>query len=107
MADNFFDWFDRVRNDAPKTDVGRLATAAGYTIAHTGGGCLCWEKGLPGGRYLWICDEGNGLGDRLDEPYLVGFYTDEAEIIVDGTMHDFPAALAWCEELITDGGCDD
>jgi hypothetical protein len=97
MTDSFFKWLDNVERTAKDTEVGKLATQAGYSIAHTGGGCLCWEIAFPNGHYVWICDEGNGLGDKVDEPYFVGYYNEDADILADGTMPDLRAALAWCD----------
>jgi hypothetical protein len=81
--------------------VGRIMTANGYTVAHTGGGCLCWERTLPGGFYLWICDEGNGLGEVIDQPYLVGCYDRDGAFDND-TAPNLAAAIAWCNQRATD-----
>lgn len=100
-SDNkFFDWFSSWVKTASDTEVGKLAIAAGYSVAHTGGGCLCWEHNLSDATYLWICDEGNGLGDSTSETYLVGFYTEDGEVIDDGSVENFAAALAWCDKHI-------
>jgi hypothetical protein len=88
----FGEWYDGVKAAAPQTATGRLAVAAGFHVAHTGGGCL-----LDDGRYLWVCDEGNGLGERFDEPFLVGFYDSEGESIDGDTMPSLKVALEWCE----------
>jgi hypothetical protein len=109
---DWFAWFDDVCARALRTRVGKLMTAQGYTIAHTGGGCMCWEKSLEGGFYLWICDEGNGLGDKINETYLVGCYapdgpdgwdnTPESLGFDNDTAPDLHAALAWCALRATD-----
>lgn len=96
-ARRFFAWLDKVETNAAATDVGKLMKAAGFEIAHTGGGCLAWEKQL-GTSFLWVCDEGNGLGDVLDELYLVGHYTPDAEIIADGDVPNLQAAIEWCAQ---------
>ena len=76
--------------------VAHLARAAGYESTNTGGGCMAWEMPLPSGAYLWICDESNGLGDRVDETYLVGHYNVDGDTLDNDTVTDFQAALAWC-----------
>lgn len=94
---NFFTWLDATTAAAQASEVGKAVAAAGnYTVAHTGGGCLCWEQIVPDG-YLWICDQGSGLGDKLDEPYLVGLYRLEGDVLADGTLPNLQAALEWCE----------
>ena len=50
-------------NNAETTPVGKLMTTCGFTVAHTGGGCLAWERiGDDGKTRFLICDEGQGLG---------------------------------------------
>lgn len=98
---DFWKWFDNIAERAPTTDVGKVMTAAGYHVAHTGGGCLVWEKTV-GHLVFWICDEGNGLGDKLDEAYLVGVYdNDENENALDlDVMADLKRAIEWCETRV-------
>jgi len=95
-TNRFWDWYAKVQEDAPKTVVGRIMTDAGYKIAHTGGGCLSWEKILPTGGYLWICDEGNGLGNSETETYLVGRYTVDGEEVAFDALPNLRDAMAWC-----------
>ncbi len=92
----YWQWFDGVVAKAAETEIGNIMKGAGYAVAHTGGGCLAWEKPLDNGGYLWICDEGNGLGDKIDEPYLVGHYDREGEIVADDSTDNLFAAIAWC-----------
>ncbi len=95
----FWERFDAVCTAAKATAVGERMTAEGYHPAHTGGGCMVWEKVLPSGDYLWICDEGNGLGDSLTEPYLVGYYGSDGHEWESGdTVASLEAAIAWCAE---------
>ena len=96
---SFTDWFDRVEREAKDTEVGKLAIAAGYHVSHTGGSCLAWARVVENDRYLWICDEGNGLGNKVDEPYLVGYYDENGEALADATVPNLRAALQWCEPL--------
>lgn len=52
---------------------------AGWTVAHTGGGCMAWDKPAPCG-YVWITNEGNALeGDPAAREWYVGRYNDGAE----------------------------
>ena len=93
---DFSNWFANVEKTAPLTPVGQRMTAAGFHVAHTGGGCLCWEKIGGDGRCLWVCDAANGLGERLSERFLVGLYAKEGELIKEDSVADLDAALAWC-----------
>jgi hypothetical protein len=99
----FHEWYSAVQQNAPKTAVGQVMTPAGFHVAHTGGNCLAWEKVLDGGRYCWICDQGNGLGEKADEPYLVGFYAIDSEILDSDEMPSLKIALEWCQCRIDDG----
>jgi hypothetical protein len=102
---NFANWFNRIERTALGSPVGVVAAAAGFDVTHTGGHCLAWESGhclaweksLAGGRYLWICDLGNGLGDSIDEHYLVGLYNQDADVLDEGKVDNLQAALDWCK----------
>jgi hypothetical protein len=96
---DFFAWFDKVSANAATTEVGKLMLANGFEIMHTGGGCLAWDKPV-GETHLWVCDEGNGLGDKIDELYLVGHYNKDGDEIAVGDEPDLNAALAWCKARI-------
>lgn len=95
--DKFWNWYLNVQKTAPQTPVGKIMTEAGYSIGHTGGGCLVWERNTAGDGYLWICDLGQGLGKSVEESYLVGFYDKEGEILAQGDVPSLTAALEWCE----------
>jgi hypothetical protein len=95
----FSTWFNEVSAKALASDIGKLADANGFHISYGGGGCMCWEKIVSDDRYLWICDEGNGLGDKFDELYLVGFYTKDGEIIADDNVMNFADAIKWCQNF--------
>lgn len=103
-AKNFWATYERHSNNAKATEVGKLMVAAGYDTAHTGGGCMCWEKVLANKCYLWICDEGNGLGDTVSEPYLVGLYDMHGEPLDSDLMPNLKMALEWCESRIECSG---
>jgi hypothetical protein len=53
---------------------------------------------MPDGRYLWICDIDQGLGEHEDETFLVGHYDSEGEIIAHGEQPNLKTALAWCAD---------
>lgn len=84
-------------NTSPLPSVARTMKAAGFAEQWTGGGCRAWEKRTGNGGYLWVCDEGNGLGDRIDELYLVGHYGADHELLAEDSVENLNAALAWCE----------
>jgi hypothetical protein len=100
-AFDFFAWFDNVEAEAGATEVGKIMAANGYTVSHTGGGCLCWERTLADGHYLWICDLGNGLGTHPNEEYLVGVYNADGAFDNESASN-LGAALAWCAKRATD-----
>lgn len=104
MSDTFWEVYDRVTAKAKASEVGKIVVAAGYDTAHTGGGCMVWEKVLPNKCYLWICDEGNGLGDTVSEPYLVGLYDMEGNALDGDTVPNLKMALEWCETRIECSG---
>lgn len=94
---DFWGWFDHVTEAAGSTAVGKIMTAHNYTVSHTGGGCLTWERMIDDKHYLWICDEGNGLGESPDERYLVGCYDSEGAFD-QHVCRNLAAALRWCEK---------
>lgn len=76
-ADRFFAWLDATTNAAKASPVGQAMTADSHEwrVEHTGGGCLTWSTWADdGGAEIWICDLGNGLGDVVDEAYLIGLH---------------------------------
>lgn len=70
----FFAWYDSREAAAIASPIGAALAPLGFTVHHTGGGCLAWRNEM-GAAYALICDEGNGLGDTLDEMFLVGLYS--------------------------------
>lgn len=56
-------------------------TSRGFHVAHTGGGCMAWER-VSGERYIWITFSDAYLGEpsNSDDPlWGVGVYGGEAE----------------------------
>jgi hypothetical protein len=90
----FWKWFDKETARAKATRVGILMTASGYAPSHEGGGCLAWVRDLGDGARLMICDEGNGLGDTLEENYLVGLHC--GEDTEGDEVQGLAAAVSWC-----------
>jgi hypothetical protein len=102
---DFWGWFDALPAKMAATEHGRIMLDAGWKIAHTGGGCLCWEKVAEGdyAAYVWICDEGNGLGNTADEPYLVGLYAPDGEPYINGPDNlNLTAARSLADEWLKD-----
>lgn len=100
-ANRFFSWLEKVEAKAKRSRIGRLMAKEGYAVSHTGGGCLVWEKNLPNGHYLWVCDLDQGLGEKFREAYLVGCYDADGDFD-NNEVADLRAALAWCKERETD-----
>ena len=96
----FFDWFDETVNAAKTTEVGKKMVAAGFSVLHTGGGCLVWNKDLRNGDYLWVCTDESGLGKTVDEVFLVGHYgkDSDGEALAHGDANGLDEALKWCAE---------
>lgn len=69
---------------AAQTDDGKLFIQAGFTVHHTGGGCLAWRKELPSGDYILITDED---GTQLTRPHDSRF------------GHICPSICVFCEGL--------
>jgi len=96
----FWKWFDATTTAAKATPVGEVMTTNKYVPYHNGGGTLAWTRDL-GGALLMICDAANGLGDKLDEEYLVGLHMIDGESCADFVEGDAPnlaAAVAWCDK---------
>jgi len=76
-TDRFFNWLERTEAAAYRSTVGKRMTRAGFEVRHTGGGCLAWERVI-NGYCVWITVlDGVELGERLDEPYMIGVYDAE------------------------------
>ena len=94
----FHTWFDGVVAKAATTEIGKRMLADGYSVQHTGGGCLAWERQFADGRYVYICDEGNGLGDEMGELYLCGLYDKDGDSIDVDAAQGLDKALDWARE---------
>lgn len=97
----FWAWFDALSAKAKASPVGEVMTKAGYEPYHTGGGCTAWSRLDEGKKVqVMICDEANGLGDRVDEEYLVGLHSVDGEHFVEGAVVDLATAVEWCNECM-------
>jgi hypothetical protein len=95
----FWEWFDKTAADAAQTAVGKLAIAAGFKVQHTGGNCLAWEKQTTQGRYFWISTEDAGLGNDPNEPYWVGLYTTDGDVIAETEGSSLIDVLDWVARI--------
>ena len=60
--------------------VREAATAAGFGVEHTGGGCLAWRREGQGGTYLLLTTlDADINGDPNAEQWIVGRYDDDGE----------------------------
>jgi hypothetical protein len=78
--------------------------ANGFTIEHTGGGCLAWQKE---GKdfFAWITRDGTELGadvvDLNESVFDVGLYTDDATDFVNPEeLMAANEAIAWCDAAL-------
>jgi hypothetical protein len=104
MPRDFWNWLNTVTTEALATDVGQRMQAEGFTVTHTGGGCLAWERTLSHGRYVWITDDDAGLGvDGQSEYFAVGAYDAEGNFKDDeqNSFLTLDEALAAARELAT------
>jgi hypothetical protein len=88
--------------------VGKLMTANGFTIDHTGGGCLAWHKSGKD-HYTWITRDGTELGaDVIDlneeRVFDVDLYTtDDGDVFVNPEeLMSANEAIAWCDAALAD-----
>lgn len=90
---DLFSYIAAADKAARETETGKLLLAAGYTVEHTGGGCMTWE--LPAtadnNRLVWITvdefEKQSGSDLVVPEPeiasWIVGIYP-----LTDGFMTD-------------------
>jgi hypothetical protein len=103
---DFWGWFDTKVATAKASPVGKIMTAQGWEISHTGGGCLAWEK-TTDNAYVWICDQDQGLGDDASDPetvdWLVGVYSvniDSSRYSTGDDVRGTNAALVKAEAML-------
>ena len=101
MATTYNPQWDRMMD--VDTALMRRMQLAGFTVQHTGGGCMAWERATEDDGYIWITDgSGTGLGtwsarSKLD--WLVGRYSKDGDWInIEDSMTLF-LALELANEL--------
>lgn len=123
MTDRFFVWLDNVTAEAKASPVGKILTAKGWEVAHTGGGCLAWEKhSADTDYYAWITAGDNDLGHDIVDPekgsFTLGLYGCVGQHAGGGygfeggwvnppeNVEGLTAALAWCDKALAEPrGC--
>jgi hypothetical protein len=100
---NFLTWLDAWRDKAEASAVGRILTARGFDIAHTGGRSLVWEKTTP----THCCRiTVRGLGDEAADPttvvFDVGLYDADGIWLTENdlTVRGAEAAADWCHKAL-------
>jgi hypothetical protein len=63
---NFWDWFNGVTATALATEEGKAFAAAGFALAHTGGGCTAWERPVGSTGWRVLITDSEGLGHKLE-----------------------------------------
>ena len=102
-AKRFFEAFDR-RVAAQPADVRSAMEGAGFEVAHTGGGCLAYERAF-GDGYVWItAEDGVSLPQALDEASLVGAYGADGEYLNVDERLPAPALAAISGTLMAEAG---
>jgi hypothetical protein len=102
----FFTWLDDVCRKAKKSKPGKVLMAAGFTVYHTGGGCLAWRKDYPGKVYVLLTDDVDGANLNLDESddWLIGIYRDDdvdgEPLIEDATAETVAGAIKAADEAV-------
>jgi hypothetical protein len=105
---NILPMLDFTQAVAMASRVGKLMTAHGYTIEHTGGGCLVWHKEGKD-HYVWITRHATELGaDVVDfnneRVFDVGLYAnDNGDVFVNPEeLMSANEAIAWCDAALAD-----
>ena len=109
-AKRFFTWLDNISAKGKASKAGAILTVQGWDVAHTGGGCLAWEKVRDDQRwYVWITNDEQDLGeDCVDleaKRWTCGLYGAQEDN--DSWLNPNPAmsladAIAWCEAALAD-----
>jgi hypothetical protein len=105
-ARRFWKWFDRMQEAGKTSPAGRLLVRAGFSIAHTGGGCLAWER-TAAAAYVWIVHGNETLGDEIDDPeateWAVGVYSmDGNRFSMARDVTGLSAAIALAARMLQD-----
>jgi hypothetical protein len=105
---NILPMLDFTQAVAMASRVGKLMTANGFTIDHTGGGCLAWHKAGKN-HYTWITVGGTLLGAEVvdlvnERVFDVGLYDEEEgdEFFNPPELMSATEAIAWCDAALAD-----
>jgi hypothetical protein len=98
-AKRFFEAFDRHVEAQPK-DVRSFMEQAGFEVAHTGGGCLAYEKEFGDHHVLITADDGVTLPQSLDAAAGVGAYGPDGEWLNADESLSAPELVAVCGTLM-------
>lgn len=104
-ARRFFTAFDSAVQKGLRSPVGKILFPNGWSVSHTGGGCLAWEKSSDNGKFsALITFNGVELGERIRKPekasFDVGLYPDEGGF-VNHSVIGVKAAMAWCDAALS------
>lgn len=109
QAKKFFSWFDRVCDAAHQSAVGKVLEPAGWSVYHTGGGCLAWSKDNADNTFEVLITYGaDGLGEEITEADLpnetfgVGLYGHDSGWVNPPDDMKLVDAMAWAEEALSD-----
>lgn len=81
-----------------------LMIERGYSLYHTGGGCMAWEKAVEAGR-IWITNEDAGIDGDPAEPiwiacrYLEDEHRDDIGWVFTDPSTTLPNALRIADSL--------
>jgi len=105
-ARQFWKWWDRVQEAGKASPAGHVLSGMGFTIAHTGGGCLAWER-TAGTNYVWITHEADTLGEDVEDVeaaiWDVGVYSADGDrFSMARPVTGLRAAIALAEKMLLD-----
>jgi hypothetical protein len=99
----FWKWFDTRKTEIDASNAGQIAKAFGWTVQHTGGHCLAFErKNEKAGTYAYLSDECNDLAADPASPEWGASLSSEATgdmIAETGDPRTLAQTLERIEEL--------
>lgn len=107
----FWQWFEGVEANARADVNGAFMANNGYSIAHTGGGCLAWEKkASPESQWsVWVVDDDAGLGLDLAGAFQTSktfgamlCHDDSGEFINGPQGATIGECMAWATRAVAD-----
>jgi len=79
-ATRYYAMMDSRECKALATEDGKTFTKAGFEIAHTGGGCMAWQRDIDSDWFVWITDSsGTELTISANEPdcWFIGIHSQD------------------------------